>query len=253
MNRLYVMLPCYNEAEDIGNLVDKWIKLEPELNLKGFDLSVYCVNDCSTDSTKEIITSLEEKYSQKVFLIDHEVNKGLGGVLMTAFRFFLDNASEDDLCVIMDGDDTHNPVYVLDMIDVIGAKNADCVIASRYCSSSKTVGVAGIRLFMSWGAKKYYSLILGVKNVNDYTCGYRTYTYPILKKAYDCFGDALVERRSFACMMEVLYKLSTVGARFAEVPFELRYDNKKGESKMRIFKTAKESLLTAVELKRKLK
>ena len=80
-------------------------------------------------------------------------------------------------------------------------------------------------------------MLLRVRNVKDYTCGYRAYTFCIIDTAYQKFGDDLVARRSFACMMELLYKLSLCGARFEEVPFELRYDNKAGESKMRIFNT----------------
>lgn len=253
MNKLYVMLPCYNEERDIEKLVNKWVDLISSISEKGFELSVNCVNDCSTDSTDEVLLSLKEKYPETVNVIEHEVNKGLGGVLLTSFKHFLSVGEENDICLLMDGDDTHDPIYCLDMLDKIKNNEADCVIASRYCGNSKTFGVSGIRLFMSWGAKQYYSMVLGVKNVKDYTCGYRAYSYDIIKKAYETFGDDLVERRSFACMMEVLYKLHTVGARFDEVPFELRYDNKEGESKMKIIKTVKESLLTAAQLRRKYK
>ena len=102
---------------------------------------------------------------------------------------------------------------------------------------------------MSWGARVFYTMMLGVKNVKDYTCGYRAYTYSIIHKALAVYKDKLVERRSFACMMEVLYKFSLVGAKFDEIPFELRYDHKQGESKMRIVKTVKESMQTAVSLR----
>lgn len=248
MKKIFAMLPCYNEEKDIYPLVHKWMDLVDDFKEKGYELSVYCVNDCSTDSTKSVIEKLVNEFPEKVSLIDHEVNKGLGGVLMTSFRFFLNNGCLGDLCILMDGDNTHDPIYSLSMLSKIDS-GADCVIASRYCESSETKGVSPIRLFMSWGAKQYYSLCLNVKNVKDYTCGYRAYTYDIIKRAYDKFGDKLVERRSFACMMEVLYKLNLAGAKFAEVPFELRYDHKEGESKMRILKTVRESLITAADLR----
>jgi len=129
------------------------------------------------------------------------------------------------------------------------AHGYDCVIASRYCNISKTKGVSPFRLFLSWGARVYYTLILGVKNVKDYTCGYRAYTYEIIAKAKEKFGASFVEHRSFAYMMEVLYKLSLIGTKFQEVPFELRYDNKEGESKMHLTKTICESLITALKLR----
>jgi dolichol-phosphate mannosyltransferase len=167
---------------------------------------------------------------------------------MTSFTYFVQNCKEGDICVLMDGDNTHDPAYALDMVPQIEV-GYDCVIASRYCLKSKTEGVAGIRLFMSWGARLFYTLILGVKNVKDYTCGYRAYTFDIIDKGFKRFGSDFVERRSFACMMEALYNLSVVGAKFAEIPFILQYSNKLGESKMHIGRTVKESFGTALRLR----
>lgn len=248
MHKLFAMLPCYNEEKDIEPLVHKWMELYDDFSACGYELRVYCINDCSIDSTKMIITSLTEKYIGKVDLVNHEVNRGLGGGLMTAIHLLLENGSDNDVCVLMDGDNTHDPVYTLSMLPKIES-GADCVIASRYCDTSKTKGVSAIRLGLSWGARLYYSIVLHVKNVKDYTCGYRAYTYGIIQSAYRKFGENLVERRSFACMMELLYKLSLCGAKFEEIPFELRYDHKAGESKMRILKTIRESLITAANLR----
>ena len=91
----------------------------------------------------------------------HEVNKNLGGGLSTGFDYFMANGQLGDLCVLMDGDNTHDPKYVHSMIDEI-RKGADCVIASRYCKNSETKGVPGFRLFLSDGARIYYTLMLGV-------------------------------------------------------------------------------------------
>lgn len=248
MNKLFAMLPCYNEEKDIEPLVHKWMDLYDDFLQRGYELSVYCINDCSTDDTETIIIGLTDTYPEKVHLVNHEVNLGLGGGLMTAIHRFLELGSGKDICILMDGDNTHDPVYTLSMLPKIES-GADCVIASRYCGESKTKGVSAFRLFLSWGARVYYSLLLNVKGVKDYTCGYRAYAFSIIRKAYQTFGDKLVERHSFACMMELLYKLSLCGAKFEEVPFELRYDNKAGESKMRIIKTVRESLITAASLR----
>lgn len=251
MNKVYAMLPCYNETENIDPLVRKWLDQKEPLNKLGYLLSVRCIDDKSKDNTKEVIGNLCREFPEDVRLIAHEVNKGLGGALSTAFDAFLAEGKEGDVCVLMDGDNTHDPLYVTGMLEKI-ASGYDCVIASRYCAKSKTRGVSGIRQFMSWGAKQFYTMILQVANVKDYTCGYRAYTYCLIDRAKEKYGDKLVEKRSFACMMEVLYKLYMVGANFAEVPFELRYDIKLGESKMRVLKTVKESMSTAVSLRRKL-
>jgi len=182
MKRIFAMLPCYNEQEDIGPLVEKWIAVKDRWAENGFELYVYCIDDKSKDNTNAVIHVLMERFPDTVRIIEHEVNKGLGGVLNTAFRFFDADGREGDLLVLMDGDNTHDPVYSLDMLPKI-VGGSDCVIASRYCDKSQTNGVAPHRLLMSWGARFFYTMLLGVKNVKDYTCGYRMYTYRTIHRA----------------------------------------------------------------------
>ena len=139
------------------------------------------------------------------------------------------------------------------MLDKIGegktTLSSDVIIASRYHKGSKIQGVSKYRLFTSEGAKYVYSAILPVKNVRDYTCGYRLYTSDILKSCYQCFGNSIIEESGFTCMAELLYKLHVVGARFDEIPFELRYDYKQGKSKMKVMKTAIYSIKLAFHLR----
>ena len=85
--------------------------------------------------------------------------------------------------------------------------------------------------------------------MKDYTCGYRVYTRPALQAGVARYGQALVEKKSFACMMELLYKLYRCGCTFAEVPFTLYYDSKEGESKMNLGTTIRDSFLTALRLR----
>ena len=250
MNKIFAMLPCYNEQEDIEALVEKWVKIKDEWESKGYELFIYCIDDKSTDNTNAVIRSLVEKYPNVVNLIEHEVNKGLGGAIFTAFTFFNNNGHNGDFLIIMDGDNTHDPIYSLTMPQKIKGDKF-CVIASRYCNDSQTKGVSGIRLFMSWGARFFYTITLSVPNVKDYTCGYRLYTYSAISSAIEYYGNSFIERRTFACMMEALYKLSLIGVEFDEVPFELRYDNKQGASKMSIVKTIVDSVGTAISLRMK--
>lgn len=175
------------------------------------------------------------------------MNKGLCGGINTAVNYFNKNAKKGDLLVIMDGDNTQNPKYVHSMIEKIKMGN-DCVIASRYQKGAAVKGLATYREKLSDIASVYYKLVLNIKGVKDYTCGYRIYTYEIIESLIEKFGEEVVKEKSFACMMELLYKISRVGAKFDEVPFELRYDNKKGNSKMDVFKTMKRSVVTAINL-----
>lgn len=247
MKKVWVYLPCYNESPNIIPLTEKWFALKADFEKAGYELHVTCIDDKSTDDTAAKFKSLTERFPN-CELVQHEQNKGLGGVLNTAFNMFLDTCSEEDLCVLMDGDNSHDPLYSLSMLPKI-ASGADVVIASRYQAGADVKGLSGVRQFLSSGAGVFYKIILGVKNVKDYTCGYRMYTYHILQKTREKYGTVIAERRTFACMMEVLFKLAKIGAKFEEVPFVLRYDHKQGESKMRVVRTAKDSILTAFSLR----
>ena len=248
MKTIAAMLPCYNEEPNVRPLVDKWLALVQPFREKGYDLQVFCIDDKSVDHTAEVIREVAEQNPERVMLLQHPQNLGLGGALCTAFNTFLARCAPGDVCVLMDGDNTHDPVYSLSMLPAIES-DSDCVIASRYCDRSLTKGVSGFRQLLSGGARVFYTLLLGVPGVKDYSCGYRMYRYDLIAKARTVYGDRLVSRRSFACMMEALYKLSLLGARFSEVPFALRYDHKQGESKMRILKTVSESIGTAFALR----
>lgn len=247
MNKICVYLPCYNEAENIEDLVLEWLAEAEALCRSGFELEIVPVDDKSTDETLSIIHHLEQAHDA-VRVIAHAENQNLGGVLDTSVRDFLRHAGSGDLMCVMDGDNTHKPQYVHSMIAAL-KEPVGCVIASRYQQGAQTNGVPGIRLFLSDGARVYYSLVLHVPGVRDYTCGYRLYTYDILARAAEQYGEKLITQHTFSCMMELLYKLHRCGCKFAEVPFILRYDDKKGSSKMSVLRTMKDSMVTALRLR----
>lgn len=247
MNRLMVGLPCYNEEENIAILMEKWEKEKNNIQDLGYELIIVPLDDKSTDSTKSILEEYNKKY-ENIKPIYHKTNKNLGGGMNTLINHFSKNFHDGDLLIIMDGDNTQDPKFSPKMIKK--SSEADVVIASRYQKGSEVRGVSPIRLFYSYGALIYYSMILRVPNVKDYTCGYRLYSYEILKKGKDKYKDDLIVNKSFACMMELLYKLYVVGGEFREVPFVLRYDNKGGASEIDVVKTIKDSLTTAIKIKR---
>lgn len=252
MKKLFVILPAYNEEENISDVVHLWLNEKQGLAELGYELTVLPIDDGSKDNTKSIILDLE-KENENVTAIIHEQNKGLGGGVSTGLTYFHDHGSKEDLGLIMDADNSHKPQYVYSMIEKMKNESLDVVIASRYQPGAKTHGVAGYREFLSFGARMYYSMVLGVKNVKDYTCGYRLYSYPIIDKAVEVYGADFVKERGFSCMMELLYKLYCIGAKFGEVPFVLRYDDKLGESKMKVGSTISSSLKTAIKLRRTIK
>lgn len=246
MTKIYAYLPCYNEEENIEKLIRAWLATEKRLHDRGYALRIVAVDDKSTDRTFSIMRRMEKQY-QTVRTIANARNQNLGGVLRIAILDFLSDSNVDDLFCFMDGDNTHDPVYIFDLLDAIDGK--DCAIASRYRTGAKVRGVPQHRLLLSYGARMYYSLVLHVPHVRDYTCGYRLYRRAILEKGYQKFGDALVSMKNFSCMMELLYKLHLCGCRFVEVPFVLHYDEKGGSSKMHVAKTMRDSIALAWKLR----
>ena len=177
MKTLYVLLPCYNEAENIGNLIEEWEKQEEKLEQGNLKLQIRVINDASTDNTREVVLEKCKNYSN-IQIVEHEVNKGLCGGINTAVNYFHNNAKSGDLLAIMDGDNTQNPKYIHSMIEKIQNGN-DCVIASRYQEGAAVKGLAKYREKLSDIAGIYYKVVLNIDRVKDYTCGYRIYTYEI--------------------------------------------------------------------------
>lgn len=246
--RIVAYLPSYNEAENIGDLIDSWIDQVVGLERLGADLTVVGIDDHSTDDT---LARMEAAAAARdgVRVIRHPENRGLVGGLNSAIADFLGTYGSDDVLVLMDGDNTHDPKYVFPLLERLN-ENVDCVIALRYSEESRTVGVSRWRVLVSDIARLYFKLVLRVPGVEDYTCGYRIYTHAALKRLVDRFGDEPLQEQTFACMMELLYKLHLTGTRFDEIGFELRYDRKHGKSKMSLLETTLSSAGAAIRLRR---
>ena len=249
MNEITVMLPAYNEEKDLEQLAHNWQQYTSVLKSNfDLDLKIIVVNDGSQDNTEKIARTLEKQYAN-FKLINHEKNKGLGEAVKTGLTYIVNSCPNSRFACLMDCDNTHDPKYVLDMLKKEKETGADIVIASRYQKGAEVKGVSSIRLLTSEGARYIYSGILHVKNVRDYTCGYRLYNTKKLAKAFKRYGSNLIAESGFTCMAELLYKLYTCGAKFAEIPFELRYDFKQGASKMKVIKTAVNSVALAFRLR----
>lgn len=87
MNKLYVILPCYNEEANIASLMDAWLCLKEDLSKMEYELVLTPVDDGSADKTKEIILEKAAK-EESIHPLIHEKNKGLGGALFTGISYF---------------------------------------------------------------------------------------------------------------------------------------------------------------------
>ena len=228
VKKVFLGLPAYNEKDSIQPLFEKVLELK---KCAAFDLEVLLYDDGCTDGTKEVVNEWTDRLS--ITYLDGVVNKGLGTGMNVLLAHFAKNSNTSDVLVIMDCDDTHDPAQIPQMIAKLQAKkNASVVIASRYRKGATVKGVAAHRVMMSLFAAMLYKLIHPIFGVRDYTCGFRLYTHEIINRVMNKYSSPLLKERGFACMVELLLKLSKVKAKMTEVPMLLRYDNKRSASKM---------------------
>jgi len=142
----------------------------------------------------------------------------------------------------MDADNSHPPGLIVRMLQLIG-EGHDVVIASRYQPGGRVLGLSFFRGFLSLGAAWMFRLLFPIRRVRDYTCGFRAYKVPVLQRALK-ENPNFVSERGFSCMVDILLKLRTTQPPLVmnEVPMVLRYDKKAGASKMRVFRTVKDTL-----------
>ena len=226
--RIFLGLPAFNEEIALPRLLTRAQALIADT---GLPLTVVVYNDGSRDATAAIARDWSAR--APVVLIDCPQNKGLGEGLRNLVAYAVAHGAADDVLVVMDCDDTHDPAQIPAMLDKLDA-GADVVIASRYARGATVTGVPPLRRLTALGALVLFKALLPVPHVRDYTCGYRAYRVGVLQRAAAAHGDGLVTERGFACMVELLLKLAARGATFAEIPLRLRYDLKPGESKMAV-------------------
>ncbi len=234
---IFVVLPAYNEEVGLPSLIQK---LTDTLEPLDFSYKIIVVDDASTDKTAEVTRVAAEKFP--VELVQHEKNKGLSGAIETGFNTAVGMGVENDLIITMDADDTHMPATINRMLLMIG-EGYDLVIASRYQPGSRTEGVPSSRILMTLFARYLFRLVMPIKGVRDYTCGYRVYRYNVLKTGMDHYGEEFVSEQGFSCMVDVLLKLRRFKFIMGEVPMLLRYDQKHGPSKMQVGMTAWKTLM----------
>lgn len=225
---LWIMLPAYNESESLKILIPRIKVVCAEY---GIEWTAVVLDDGSTDDTWWVLTKLQQRYP--VQTLRHKINRGLGETERDLFEYVASVAADDDIVLRLDCDDTHDPMFFLPLIDKV-KEEADVVIASRFQEGGGQDGVVGYRLFLTLAASAYMRLFFHIKNVKDYSCGFRAYRACVLKDAIQVFGNNFIQMKGlgFTSTLETIVKLSLLGARFEEVPFHLYYARKASPSKM---------------------
>jgi dolichol-phosphate mannosyltransferase len=225
---IYILLPAYNEEKTLDAFLPK---VDSELQKLNEDHQIILMDDGSTDGTLQKAEGFKKTISIEV--LRHPTNRGLGETIRDLFEYATIKSSPDDILIRMDCDDTHDPQYIPGLIRKI-RQGYDVAICSRFPRGGGQRGVSSWRGFISRCAQWYARLLFHVPAVREYSCGYRAYRASVIQHALSIYGNSFIQLKGvgFTCTLEKLVKLSMLGARFGEIPFVLRYDQKVSESKM---------------------
>lgn len=240
-----IILPAFNEELTLKPLLKSIKENMEEADLK---YCIFIVNDGSTDRTYQIIKN--ESNKMPIDIINHQINRGLAEAIKSGLLKVQNIAGERDIIITMDSDNTHSPGLIYRMVRVI-REGHDVVIGSRYQRGSRVLGVPIFRRILSWNASILFRIFYPIHGVKDYTCGYRAYSASTIKEMFKMYGNEFVSQKGFSCMVDILLKMRKHNYIFGEVPLILRYDQKRGKSKMKVYSTILETLSLMIKRKRK--
>jgi len=213
--KTFVMIPTYNEKENIKILIDKILKLRIK------DLNVVVVDDNSPDGTADIVKDVFKK-NKNVHLLLRKKDKGRGYAGRDGFIYCLKHGA--DVIVEMDADMSHDPKYIPKMIDEL--KNADLILGSRRVEGAEEVGRSSIRRIITFLANLYIRIILGLK-ARDCNSGFRCFK----RKVLEGINPEKLESKGPAIVQEVLFKAHLKGFKIKEMPITF-VNRTKGKSKL---------------------
>ena len=217
-HKALVIIPTYNEKENITGIIDRVFRLEESFN-------ILVVDDNSPDGTAKIVESLKEKYHQRLFLLNRSQKEGLGKAYIDGFKWALQNSY--DYIFEMDADFSHPPEKLVDLLETLVQNEADISIGSRYMKGRINVVNWDLkRILLSYFASIYVRLITGMP-VKDTTAGFVGYKKEVLQS----FDFDKIEFIGYAFQIEMKYKAWKKGFKIKEVPI-IFTDRVKGKSKM---------------------
>lgn len=209
-----IIIPTYNEKENIGKLIEEIRKLNR-------DFHVLIIDDNSPDGTGRIANGLAGKHSE-VSVIHRRGKLGLGTAYITGFKYALEN--NYDLIFTMDADFSHQPKYLIGLLEK--TKEYDLVIGSRYIKDGRIQNWSLHRLILSRGANIYVRMVTRLP-IFDSTGGFNCYRREVLEKID---MDTIISD-GYAFQIEMKYKLWKKGFSLKEVPITF-IDRTRGTSKI---------------------
>jgi len=233
MSDSLVIIPTYNEKENIQELILEILSLE-------MDFHILIVDDNSPDGTAQIVKNLQDTNGDRLFLLERSEKKGLGTAYMAGFRYALDKRY--DYIFEMDADFSHNPKDLISLRNACRNDGVDLAIGSRYIKGVNVVNWPMGRVLMSYIASVYVRLITGLP-IADATAGFKCYKRSVL----ETIQLDKVKFVGYAFQIEMKFRVWKHGFKLKEVPI-IFINRSKGTSKMStgIFK---EAFLGVIQMK----
>ena len=212
--RTIIVVPTYNELENVGILVHRLASLP-------FPLELLFIDDNSPDGTGDFLETLCQKHKW-MRVMHRPQKKGLGSAYREAYRMLLRESYE--LFIAMDADLSHQPETIPDLLR--SASNSDLVIGSRYCPGGETKNWPFRRRLLSQTANQLAKTLLGLR-VNDATAGFRCYRRNLL----EALNQLDVQSEGYAYQIEMTYFSQLLGFRIREQPIVFE-DRRRATSKL---------------------
>ena len=212
-----IIIPTYNERENVNAIIDAILKLDDTFNL-------LIVDDNSPDGTADIVRGLQNRYQGRLHLESRKGKLGLG----TAYIFGFKWALKRDYSFIfeMDADFSHDPNDLPKLLKACSEDNVDLAIGSRYSNGVNVVNWPMSRVLLSYFASKYVRLITRMP-IHDTTAGFKCYRRSVL----EAIDFHKIRFTGYAFQIEMKFRSWKQGFKLKEVPV-IFTDRKLGESKM---------------------
>lgn len=217
--KVLVIIPTYNERDNIRAVIEKTLEVDPRID-------ILVVDDNSSDGTREIVEEIMNlRGDDRVSLLRRPKKLGLGSAYLDGFKYTL--KKNYDCVVEMDADLSHPPEKIADFINIIEKGEADVVVGSRYCNGVSVVNWPVSRLLLSYYANVYARVFTGVP-VRDMTAGFICYHSKVLK---DITTDSIKFPEGYAFQIVMKFLAYRYGYRIKEIPI-IFFERRSGVSKM---------------------
>ena len=217
MDRKVIIIPTYNEKENIEKIIRAIFALEGEYH-------VIVIEDGSPDGTGQIVRRLQDEFPDRLFMIERAGKQGLGTAYIAGFKWAIRHGY--DYVFEMDADFSHNPDDVPKLYRACAEEGADLAIGSRYCNGISVINWPIGRVIMSYYASVFVRKVLNMK-IFDATAGFKCYR----RKVLETIDLDHIRMKGYGFQIEMKYSAFKLGFRIKEVPI-IFVDRKEGSSKM---------------------